>query len=181
MKKKSIVIILLCVGVVLGLCSFNENDEKAKDANGKTISIKDFVGTWEVQGNNEITLSNGKTYKINNFIISEMTNDCVGVCPENSQYYYKVDNKLYSNLTSLYDDISQKTLTLCVQLVNKNTLKQVSCDVLKNEVVYDGAGITKLTSLEDFNIIFKKKSNEIDENLRNTFIFELKEENVQNQ
>lgn len=183
MKKKIFVIIILCVGVVLGLCCFNKSDEKAKDINGKTISIKDFVGTWEVQGNNEITLSNGKTYKINNFIISEMVspNQCVGVCPENSAYYYKVDNKLYSNLTSLYNDISQKTLTLCVQLVNKNTLKQVSCDVLKNEVVYDGAGITTLTSLEDFNIIFKKKSNEIDENLRNTFIFELKEENVQNQ
>lgn len=150
MKKKSIVIILLCVGVVLGLCSFNKNDEKAKDANGKTISIKDFVGTWEVQGNNEITLSNGESYKLNDFIIEEVISPtkCLGAfCP---QYYYNIDNHLYSYMSLGFG-------IFCVQLVDKNTLKQVSCDILKNAGCREKTGNVISSSVEDLNITYKKK------------------------
>lgn len=184
MKKKVFVIILLCVGVVLGLCGSmvlglcdcNKNDEKvvddnkekenevnkeeAKDVNGNTISIKDFVGTWEVQGNNVITLLSGESYEIENFIIREMRPacSCAGICPFDSEFYYNVDNKLYSNIHVSPNDF-------CVQLVDKNTLKQVSCDVLKNECFSDGVDTRLPRTSENYNIIFKKKSNDIDESL----------------
>ena len=169
MKKISLV--LLCVVILLSVCGCG-NDKKAKDVNGNSISIKDFVGTWEIEGNNEITLSNNDTYKLNNFVISEMvsTDYCVGSgCPKNSSYYYNVDNKLYSNISSI--DGKQ----LCVQLVDKNTLKQVSCDILKNEDFKDGGGIAEPISLEDFGITYKKKSSEVDETLSDSYIFELQE------
>lgn len=173
MKKISLV--LLCGVILLGVCGCG-NDKKAKDVNGNSISIKDFVGTWEIEGNNEITLSNNDTYKLNNFVISEMvsTDYCGGSgCPKNSLFYYNVDNKLYTSLGGINteDDI----IFLCVQLEDKDTLKQVSCDILKNEKFAYGAGLTTPTSIEDFGITYKKKSSEIDENLSDSGIFELQE------
>lgn len=191
MKKKIfVIIILLCVGIVLGLCGSiflglcdcnkcdekvvdnnkekeNEvNKEEAKDVNGNTISIKDFVGTWEVQGNNVITLLSGKSYEIENFIIREMRPacSCAGICPFDSEFYYNVDNKLYSNIHVSPNDF-------CVQLVDKNTLKQVSCDILKNECFSDGIDTRLPRTSENYNIIFKKKSNDIDESLSKNEIF----------
>lgn len=151
MKKKIFVIlIILCGGIVLFLLNFGKSDEKAKDINGKTISIKDFIGTWQAQGNNEITLSNGENYKLNDFIIEEIisSKDCLGAfCP---QYYYNIDNHLYSYMSL---DLG----TFCVQLVDKNTLKQVSCDILQNAGCRDKTGNIISSSIEDFNITYKKK------------------------
>lgn len=179
-KKKTImliIIMLLCSGGILVLFSFGKNNEEEKDndakknevvedANGNTISVKDFVGTWEVQGTNEITLLSGESFKIEDFIIREMRPacSCLGICPFDSEFYYNVDNRLYSNIHVSPDDF-------CVQLVDKNTLKQVSCDVLKNECFSDGIDKRKPRTTKNFNIIFKKKSNDIDESLSKNEIF----------
>lgn len=173
MKKISLV--LLCGIILLGVCGCG-NDKKAKDVNGNSISIKDFVGTWEIEGNNEITLSNNDTYKLNNFIISEMvsTDYCAGAgCPQNSLYYYNVDNKLYTSLGGINTD--NGTIYLCVQLEDKNTLKQVSCDILKNVKFMSDTGISQPNSMEDFGITYKKKSSEINETLIDSSIFDLQE------
>lgn len=176
MKKISLV--LLCGVILLGVCGCG-NDKKVKDVNGNSISIKDFVGTWEIEGNNEITLSNNDTYKLNNFVISEMVfaGSCVGAgCPKNSLFYYNVDNKLYTSLGSIiYED---GIVFLCVQLEDKDTLKQVSCDILKNEKFADAAGFTTPITIEDFGITYKKKSNEVDETLSDSNIFELQEKKL---
>lgn len=174
-KMKRISLVLLCGVMLLSLCGCGKNEGKAKDVNGNSISIKDFIGTWQLASDSEITLSNGDTYKLNNFIISEMvtTDYCVGSgCPRDSRYYYNVDKKLYSNISSI--DGKQ----LCVQLVDKNTLKQVSCDVLKNEDFKDGGGIAEPNSLEDFGITYKKKSSELDNALSDSSIFELQEKKI---
>lgn len=167
MKKISLV--LLCGVILLGVCGCG-NDKKAKDVNGNSISIKDFVGTWEIEGNDEITLSNNETYKLKNFTISEMvsTDYCAGSgCPQNSEFYYNIDNKLYTTLGNIITKDMESEF-LCVQLQDKNTLKQVSCDILKD--VKGGP----FSSLEDFGITYKKKSNEVDETL-SEYIFELQE------
>lgn len=171
MKKISLV--LLCGVILLSVCGCGKNGEKAKDVNGNSISIKDFVGTWEIEGNDEITLSNNETYKLNNFTISEMvsTDYCAGSgCPQNSRFYYNIDNKLYTTLGNIISKDMESEF-LCVQLQDKNTLKQVSCDILKD--VKGGP----FSSLEDFGITYKKKSNEVDETL-SEYIFELQEKKL---
>lgn len=174
---KKISLMLICGVMLFGLCGCN-NEKNIKDINGN--ELKEFIGTWEIDGVKDVTLSDQKVYNLNNFIIKEMvsTNDCMGVgCLENSFYYYYVDNKLYSNIASIEVNGVQKFL--CVQLEDKETLKQVSCDILKDEMFAYEEGMTEPNSLENFGITYKKKSNDIDESLTNTNIFELSNDKTQ--
>lgn len=142
------ILIILCIAIIALFVGYYNSDEIGKDRNDKIIKAQDLIGTWQLLNENIENVDKKMTIKE-----VEKYGNCLGagICP---QLYYKVDNRLY--IANRYY-INSNLEFLCLILEDKNTLRQVSCDVLKDYTGVIGEEISP--SMTDYAITYKKVTN----------------------
>ncbi len=141
------ILIILCITIIALFVGYYNSDEIGKDRNGNIVKAQDLIGTWKLLNENIENVDKKMTIKE---VIKY--DSCAGVsCPER---YYKVDNRLYI-VNSYYNNYNLEFL--CLILEDKNTLRQVSCDVLKGYPDVIGREISE--SMTDYAITYKKVTN----------------------
>lgn len=141
------ILIILCIAIIVLFVGYYNSDEIGKDKNGNIVKAQDLIGTWKLLNENIENVNKKMTIKE---VIKY--DSCAGVsCPER---YYKVDNRLYI-VNRYYNNYNLEFL--CLILEDKNTLRQVSCDVLKGYPDVIGQKISE--SMTDYAITYKKVTN----------------------